>query len=322
MSGAFDEHVGSPLLALGQAASLAGVSRGVVRGWCVSGSLPSVVGARRGERLIQPADLERHLSLLSAGPDGVGPLPRSNQPHLRLVREQRTGGDALRRIAAEVRGPMDLPTLFEDVIEDSMALFSVERVALWLYDGSRPRPFTLAAGRGLSTEMVERASGLAVEDRAMGFTAIRGRTVVVLRDAVAEAANEEIRVIYGRDGIGSVCLSPIVFRGEALGLLVLYHGAIRDWTTDETELARSFADQMAVAIGNAKLYDSVQSLAGRLRAIPELALRLNRVDMDTRMCEPIAFKGTWGGDPNPSLDKLRMPIGDGLTGWVAEHNQT
>ncbi len=140
-----------------------------------------------------------------------------------------------------------------------------------------------------------------------------------------------------------------MFRDEALGLLVLYHGAVREWTTDETELARSFADQMAVAIGNAKLYDSVQSLAGRLRAIHELALRLNRirdldgiaqvivegtqslikqdtirvyrVDMDTRMCEPIAFKGTWGGDANPSLDKLRMPIGDGLTGWVAEHNQ-
>jgi len=350
MVGAFDEHAGSPLLTLAQAASLAGVSRGTVRGWCVSGTLPSVAGARRGERLIQPADLERHLSFVSARPDAVGPPPASSQPHLRLVREQRAGDDAFRRIAAEVRGPMDLPTLFDDVIEDSMALFSVERVALWLYDGSRPRPFTLAAQRGLSTDMIEWASGLAVDDRAMGFTAIRGKTVVVLRDALAEAANEEIRVIYARDGIGSVCLSPIVFRDEALGLLVLYHGSIREWTTDETDLARSFADQMAVAIGNAKLYDSVQSLAGRLRAIHELALRLNRirdldgiaqvivegtkslikqdtirvyrVDMDTRMCEPIAFKGTWGGDPNPSLDKLRMPIGEGLTGWVAEHNQT
>ena len=354
MFGAFDEHAGSPLLTLAQAASLAGVSRSTVRGWCVSGTLPSVAGAR-GERLIRQRDLERHLSFVGARA-GADEMPArdasraATQPQLRLIREQRAGGEALRRIAADVSGPMDLPTLFDDVIEDSMALFSVERVALWLYDASRPRPFSLAAQRGLSTAMIEWASGLSPDDMAMGFNAIRGGRVVVLRDAIAEAANEEIRVIYTTDGIGSVCLVPIVFRDEALGLLVLYHGSVREWTADETELARSFADQMAVAIGNARLYDSVQSLAGRLRAIHELALRLNRirdldgiarvivegttslikqdtirvyrVDMTTRMCEPIAFKGTWGGDPNPSLDKLRMPIGDGLTGWVAEHNQT
>ncbi len=40
------------------------------------------------------------------------------------------------------------------------------------------------------------------------------------------------------------------------------------------------------------------------------------------MCEPIAFKGTFGGNPNPSIDELRTPIGSGLTGWAAQHNQT
>ena len=86
---------------------------------------------------------------------------------------------------------------------------------------------------------------------------------------------------------------------------------------------------MATAIGNARLYDSVQSLAARLRAIQDFALRLNRirdldeiasvivegdgalidydtirvyrVDHETTVCEPIAFQGTFGGDPNPEL---------------------
>ena len=39
-------------------------------------------------------------------------------------------------------------------------------------------------------------------------------------------------------------------------------------------------------------------------------------------CEPLAFKGTFGGNPNPSFDELRVPVGVGLTGWAAEHNQT
>jgi diguanylate cyclase (GGDEF)-like protein/excisionase family DNA binding protein len=364
MVGAFDHDPDTQPMTLAQAASLAGVSRGTLRRWCTSGRLPSVVGVRRGERRVRREDLERHLdSRIGAPPDEppVGSTdlvmttaaaegPRQTERPLHLIRERLASGNALRRIAAEVSGSLDLQTLFEDVIEDSMALFSVDRVGLWLYDESRPRPLTLAAHRGVSAEILDWVSTLSADATNAGLHAIRSRTVVVLRDAVTDARFPAVHEVYARDGIGSVCLVPIVFRDQALGLLVLYNGSIRDWTADETELARSFADQMAVAIENARLYDSVQSLAARLRAIHELALRLNRirdldgiaavivegterlikhdtirvyrVDAATRMCEPIAFKGTFGGDPNPGSDKLRMPVGRGLTGWVAEHNQT
>ncbi|HEV8404073.1 MAG TPA: EAL domain-containing protein [Candidatus Limnocylindrales bacterium] len=90
-------------------------------------------------------------------------------------------------------------------------------------------------------------------------------------------------------------------------------------------------------------------MTGRLRAISELAARLSRlqdvagighaivaearslldhdtirvyrVDHTTGMCEPIAFQGTFMDvdDPDPSL--LRVPIGTGLTGWVARHGE-
>ena len=345
MVGALDQDADPALLTLAQAARAAGVSRGTLRAWCADGRLPWVAGRGRGERLIRPDDLQRHLESRSGAHTS-----RTERPQLRLIRDQLASGDALRRIAAEVSGPMDLPTLFDDVIEDSLALFSVDRVGLWLYDGSQPRPLSLAAHHGVSDDILAWVSSIPADSNARGLQALRSRDVVVLRDALAETIKTGAHDRYARDGIGSVCFVPIVFRDEALGLLVLYDGAVREWTADETELARSFADQMAVAIGNARLYDSVQSLAGRLRAIHELALRLNRIrDLDgiaavivegatslikcdtirvyrvdtvAGICEPLAFKGTFGGDANPSADKLRVPIGQGLTGWVAEHNQT
>ena len=110
-------------------------------------------------------------------------------------------------------------------------------------------------------------------------------------------------------------------------MLVLYHGSDHAWTPDETELARAFADQMATAIGNARLADSTRTMTGRLRAISELAGRLNRlqdvngiaqaivaeagtlidhdtirvyrVDHETGMCEPIAFQGIFMGAATP-----------------------
>jgi diguanylate cyclase (GGDEF)-like protein len=356
---AFDRDAESTLLTLADVAAIAGVRRSLVRAWCSSGALPSTPGRRRGERTIRRADLD---AFLASSRDPHGDVPPTadaetvppadtRRPRPRLLPQRHDEpSDALRRIAAEVSGPFDLPTLFDEVIEDSVALFSVRRVGLWLYDASRQHPLSLAARRDLSDEVVEWVSALTTGAPAAGLAAIRTRSVVVLRDALAETTTPTLRGIYERHEIGSVCFVPIVFRDEPLGLLVLYHGTARDWTADETELARTFADQMAAAIGNSRLYDSVQSLAARLQAIHDLALRLNRirdldsiasvivegterliahdtirvyrVDHDSAMLEPIAFKGGFAGHPAPTFEALRMPIGEGLTGWAAAHNET
>ncbi len=39
------------------------------------------------------------------------------------------------------------------------------------------------------------------------------------------------------------------------------------------------------------------------------------------MCEPIAFQGTFLGIDDPDPAALRVPVGEGLTGWVAEHGR-
>ena len=40
------------------------------------------------------------------------------------------------------------------------------------------------------------------------------------------------------------------------------------------------------------------------------------------MCEPIAFHGEVSGIGALNREVLRLRTGEGLTGWVAEHNET
>jgi diguanylate cyclase (GGDEF)-like protein/excisionase family DNA binding protein len=274
--------------------------------------------------------------------------PTSSLP-LRLVRDQIDRAETLRRITAEISGAPDLETLFQDVLDSSMGLFNCELAGLWLYDGS-DRPFKLAGSRGMSDEMTAWIGDLGRESNAASVQAVRRGQVVVLEDAISETTTPSLRKMYARAGIQTICFAPIVFREEPLGLLALYHRTRYDWTPDERRLARGFADGMAAAIGSARLYDSVQSQAARLDAIQELAVRLNRihdvseigqaivaesrrlldydtirvyrVDPGTRICEPIAFHGRFLGTDNPDPESLRVAVGTGLTGWVAEHNQT
>jgi diguanylate cyclase (GGDEF)-like protein len=259
-----------------------------------------------------------------------------------------TTADALSRIAAKVSGRRDVNGLFDDVIDEAFGLFGVDRAGLWLYDESAKHPLTLAAHRGLSAEIIDAIGTLPPDAPTTGMDALRRRRVRVL-DRAMRTTTPRLRAVYRSIGVRSVCYVPLVFGDEPLGLLVLYHREAYAWTPDERALARAFGDQMATAIGGARLADSRRTLADRLTSIAELTGRLSqlrdqeeiawaivaeakrlsehdtirvyRVDHETGMCEPLAFEGTFLGTTTPALETLRVAIGEGLTGWVAEHGR-
>jgi diguanylate cyclase (GGDEF)-like protein/PAS domain S-box-containing protein/excisionase family DNA binding protein len=258
-------------------------------------------------------------------------------------------GDALRRIAAEVSGQTDLETILADVIEASTALFSADRAALWLIDRDLPQPFRLAAHRGLSPGLRETTTRTSLNDDEALVRCVLSRQIEVLADPATFASSPAIQAAYLRDRIRTACFVPIVFGDAALGVLTVYHASERAWPHEELELARAFTDQVASAIANARLWAETRELAARLRAIQDLGGRLSRlndvpaigeaivaetrklVDFDNirvyrvdharGVCDPIAFHGTFMGTPAVRREMLRCRIGEGLTGWVAAHNQ-
>ena len=256
--------------------------------------------------------------------------------------------DALRRIAAKVSGRRDPSGLFDDVIDEAVALFGVDRAGLWRYDAASERPLSVAAHRGLAPEILEAVTDLPRDARTIGMTAIRDREVRILGRAM-RSTTPRLRDAYTGLGIQTVCFVPLVFGDDPIGLLVLYHHEPYRWSADERALARTFGDHMATAIAAAGLAESQRSLADRLASIADLAgrlghlqdlegiadaivaearglidhdtIRVYRVDHGTGWCEPIAFTGTFLGSQDPHPDTLRVRVGEGLTGWVAEHGR-
>ena len=350
------------LLTIGDAAKLAGVHRNTLRAWCASGRLASVRINVRGERRIRRTDLERLLVVdppRVSPPAALGAIPALDRrlPRPRRLRSfagtadhtQRARADVLRRIVAEVSGTLDPKRLFDDVLDSSHELFGTNVSGLWLLEPG-DYPFRLAAHRELPPEMETVVAGIRHDEPAVGLEAIRRRMPIVLDDPTSQATTPTLTRLYREHGWRTICFAPLIFRDEPMGLLVLYHTTPYDWTADELELAASFANQMATAVANARLYDSVSGLEARLRAIGELSSRLNRIttvdgigeaivteadrliDHDTirvyrvddanAMCEPIAFHGEFTGIGRPTLDQLRLRVGEGLTGWVAEHGRS
>ncbi len=253
---------------------------------------------------------------------------------------------ALGQIVAEVNANLELGSVFEDVLDASQALFNADFAGLWLLEpGSHP--FRLVALRGFDADAVEGATRSADDLPVLGERAMRERRPIILGQ---DDLGPELLEVFTSAALRKVALAPLIFRDNPVGMLVLAHRTPYDWNLDETALYASFADQIASAVANGRLYGSVRDGAARLRAIQELSSRLSRiqdvkgigeaivaeadqliehdtirvyrVDHGTRMCEPVAFHGEFAGIGRPPPEMLRLPVGEGLTGWVALHNLT
>jgi diguanylate cyclase (GGDEF)-like protein/excisionase family DNA binding protein len=332
------------LITLSEAARLAGVNRDTVRAWAAKGDLPAIreTGSRRIR--VRRGDLDRLLEQGRPSARGRrgrgGTSPRVVEP---------TGTDALRRLASELSGAESLQPVFEEVLENSQRLFHADRAGLWLWHPTREHPLELVARRDFPDDIAQRVMRATGDSNLAGFEALRRQKVLVFRDSNDSRVTPEMREVYAQNGISSLCFVPAIFRGAPLALLVLYHNKPYHWSAEEEALARSFGDTIATAIGNARLMASVEDLAARLRAIQDLSARLSsiqdvrgigdtivsearsliaydtvrvyRVDHETGWCEPIAFQGVFMGRPDPEPELLRVRIGEGLTGWVAEHGE-
>jgi diguanylate cyclase (GGDEF)-like protein len=253
---------------------------------------------------------------------------------------------ALKRLVGELGRDIDLERVLRDVVAGGQALFGAELAGLWLL-GEGAHPLQLGAHEGLGPELLEAVALITRRDDLTGVRTVVDRGPMVIEDP--EHA-PHFGGIYRRMGVRTVAYVPLVAHDTPVGLLILCHLAPYAWTEDELDLITSFAGQTAGAVADARLSSSVRAGAARLRAIQELSARLNRIqdvegigeaivagmdrlirhdtirvyrfDQAAQTCEPIAFQGEFMGIGRPSLDMLRVPVGTGLTGWVALHNQS
>ena len=254
--------------------------------------------------------------------------------------------EALFRALRSLSGDLELDELVPALLQAASSLFPVLGASAWIRTPGR-LTLRLAGSRGLHGDL---AAGTELIGREGGVVSLarltEGRPVILAN--VSELRGLEDA--YAAHGIGSVVVLPLASRGDVVGALALYGRTSRALTSADLEMGSLFAHQVASVIAGSLLLAEAQSDTARLRAVQDLAWRLNRIqdingigeailagadtliehdtirvyriDSETGMCEPIVFQGEFLGIGRPSLEQLRMRIGEGITGWVAAHNQT
>jgi PAS domain S-box-containing protein len=182
---------------------------------------------------------------------------------LAAERERADELDALRTTMADITAELELPTLLQAIVERAASLLGATGGELGLYDEAS-QEIRIVVSHNLGADYV--GTRHAAGEGAMG-RAVRAREPLIIHDY----QTWEGRIPHYTQ-VHAVLVAPLEVGGRLLGVFTTAStDPTRRFTTADMHLLNLFAQQAAIAINNARLYDQAQQeIAERVRAEAEL----------------------------------------------------
>lgn len=161
---------------------------------------------------------------------------------------------ALRTVDAAISASVDLRVVLEVLLDQTTSRLGVDAAAVLLLD---PHTQTLefGAGRGFRTRGIQ-CSHLRLGEGHAGHAALERRPV---HAAGVTQANGFVRAaLIAGEGFETYYGTPLVAKGQVVGVLELFHRAPLHPDADWLEFLDALAGQAAIAIDNARLFQGLQ----------------------------------------------------------------
>jgi diguanylate cyclase (GGDEF)-like protein len=279
------------------------------------------------------------LDRLSVVADAIGPIigiARREEEVAHLVHR----AEALRRVASDIGSRLDLDRILAGLVDHAMVLFEGDRAAVFL---RRDGVDQAAASRGLSSGYLAAMRG--IQTRSLPAAAIAARRPLFAVDYRNDPRGADSRAAVVQEGYDTICTAPLLDGTELLGMLNVYHDTPHAWTDDELDSIAALATQASVAIRAAQNFQQMTTWTAQLQSIQQLGARLSHLSsvreiglaiatelrqiidyhnarvyrLDGTDLVPVAMQGQVGEYIDETPDQLRVSLGEGITGWVAEH---
>ncbi|HEU4367780.1 MAG TPA: GAF domain-containing protein [Methylomirabilota bacterium] len=168
---------------------------------------------------------------------------------------------ALLRAVRTVMGGLDTKTTLESIVREAAAIAGTPHVKLLLLD-RESSTLRLAAQVG---HPIPADVAVPLGESYSGRVALTGEPVFI-----ADTSDDLASLLAARDresGIVTYLGLPVRIRDTVLGVLTFHTDAPRRYSADELAYLGSFADQAAIALDNARLYEDTQRALSDLRTM-------------------------------------------------------
>lgn len=198
----------------------------------------------------------------------------------RQVQERARQLTRLNNLSAQLSGTLDPTRVLEAVAQATVTVAEASGAAVFLWWDEAKKTLGLAQTAGLSQDFAN--------DAPLPLSLSDGLQPLVIQNARLDSRAAGIFDLMRREQINAWIELPMLHGERALGVLVAYYRNPRSFSGDETELLRTFANQAALAISNARQYrqtddalerrvDQLSALASINKELSSALLNLNNI---------------------------------------------
>jgi HD superfamily phosphodiesterase len=161
---------------------------------------------------------------------------------------------SLLSVSRAVNASHGLPEVFQTIVDKAVDLTGAKAAAISLLTPDH-RHLVFEASRGFEQDPLGKPLMSLTDEQVSQAVSLRKPTLV--RDS-ATCVVPEWRDYAQSEGIKSLACVPVIMRDRPFGVLCIYTAEPTRFRRRDIRLLEAFADQAAVAIENARLYDDVR----------------------------------------------------------------
>ncbi len=158
----------------------------------------------------------------------------------------------LQEVSKAINSALDVKKVLQLLVKTATTALDIKASAVRLLDQTRQQ-MELVASYGLSERYVSK--GPVTSDKSI-TEAMMGKAVSIYD------VGQDTRAIYPKEaaeeGIRSILSVPIALKGTVIGVLRIYTSELRDFSDDETTFLSSLAEQAALAMENARMFQKLK----------------------------------------------------------------
>jgi len=196
------------------------------------------------------------------------------QANVQAIKENEKRLAAINQISGTISQSLELSQVLSTAIDNVVDVMKVDAAWMFLLNEDLAE-LQLAAHQGISEEFARGVDKLKLGEGLSGRVAQSGEPMVVEDASTDPRLARQVVVNYN---MHAMLIVPLSSKGKVNGTLCVAMRSHRQFQQGEIELLTAIGNQIGVAIENARLYQSQQEVAERLRRMQEnLRFHLHQV---------------------------------------------
>lgn len=189
-------------------------------------------------------------------------------------REQRKREESMLELMRITTSTLELDAVMQTILQHMISLIPSDSGTIQLLEGDKLR---ITATQGFEPDALMVGQTLHLSDSPLKQRALETMQPVWVTDT---RLNPDYKFIEGVKGVNSFMAIPLVYKGNLIGFATLDSRQTNRYTPEDAEFAFAIANQAAIAIGNARLYQEALRSSERRAVLHRISQDIVRFTQD------------------------------------------